>query len=112
MKDRNRYGTYSQRKLPKEKRTIPLSGSLDDDSKYFRCWNCNFTCNKERDIVEHGDHGTGGVVPTFFAVDENLVDKDDTNIITIGGETIIVYGKHYYPNITKGCPFCGSTNYR
>lgn len=110
MKDRNRYGSYSQKKLPREKRTIPLSGSLEDDGKYFRCWNCGFTCDKDRDRIETGEHGTGGVVVT--AKFEYLVDENGTEIVDETDDQIIVEWSDVGIEIIKGCPFCGSTNYR
>ena len=91
-KDKNRYGKYSEHKLKRDKRTIPMFGCKEDTNKYFRCWNCNFVCDKDRDVIEQGDYGTGGVVPTAFT------DTDGTT--------------SYYPLVTKGCPSCGSTNYR
>ena len=37
------------RKPRGDSRTIPIRGYGDDDGKYFTCWYCGFTCNKDRD---------------------------------------------------------------
>ena len=114
MGDISRYVHHSSRRLSRIKRTISLPGSLDDDSKYFKCWNCGFTCDKDRDIVECGDKGTSGGVSTLFghAGEEYLVDDNNEYIVEENRDEIIIAVGSYYPTMTKGCPLCGSTNYR
>lgn len=86
--DRSKHSKYSFRRLPSQKRAIPLYGERDDQNKYFRCWNCGFVCDSERDRLHSGDSQANTVVPTSFT---------DT-----GGATL------YYPNVTGACPFCGA----
>jgi len=76
---------------PKRKRTIPLYGEGDDKGKWYKCWNCGFPCNIDRDSLDTGDKGRSGV---------NIVSK------TMNGKTV------YYPSISGGCKFCGSKNYK
>ena len=76
------------KRLRKEKRTIPIRGIWEDKGKYFRCWNCGFVCDSQRDSL--GDHGG---VTTGTYVDVDGVTK-------------------YYPIVQSGCPFCGCTNYK
>ena len=89
----NRYGIYRQSRPPRQKRTNLMPGDLEDSSKWFKCWNCGFPCNVDRDTLDQGEYGqAGNTTPTSYT-DVDAVTK-------------------YKPNITKGCPFCGCTNYR
>ena len=43
-------------RIRKESRSIPLRGNAErgnglDDGRYFRCWNCGFVCNVDRDAL-------------------------------------------------------------
>lgn len=40
-----------RRKLRKDSRTLPVKGYGDDEGKYFRCWNCGFVCDNDRDAL-------------------------------------------------------------
>ena len=58
MRNRKNYRS----RIRKEARTIPLYGNPDrgnglDDGRYYRCWNCGFICNIDRDKL--GGHGDG-----------------------------------------------------
>lgn len=88
-KSKNRYGDYQNSRLPKDKRTIRLRGSLDDDGRYFRCWNCGFICDSQRDVLVQNFGGVG----TSTYVDTDGVTK-------------------YKAEVYAGCPLCGSGNYR
>ena len=70
MKHRNALSTSRGRSKAfpgKRKRRIPLRGSFEDEGKYYRCWNCGFICNIERDA---------------FGEDENLSGLDFTGFYT------------------------------
>ncbi len=84
----NRYGVYGRSRLPREKRSIPVSGDLEDDGRYFKCWNCGFVCDSQRDIT-----GDGSGVTTTTYVDTDGVIK-------------------YMPDVVSGCPFCGTQQYQ
>lgn len=92
MSSLSKYRHYSHKRLPREKRTLPLYGEKDDTGKLFRCWNCGAICNIERERLTTGEYGLGGVVPTTYT--------------DVDGKT------KYYPNVIDGCWFCGSTNWR
>ncbi len=86
--DANRYGTYQSTRLPREKKTIPLSGNLEDDGKFYQCWNCRFINHVNRAQI---GVGSGASLTTY-------VDTD---------------GVTKYKSVTSsGCAFCGSKNYR
>jgi len=63
-------GTVSagpQRKLPKQSRTIPVKGGGEDRGRYFRCWNCGFICDTQRDNLG-GPASKGGAIPSEYAL--------------------------------------------
>lgn len=61
MTEQSRHARYSNRQLPRQKRTLPLYGEKDDTGKFYKCWNCGFTCNAERDSLNTGEMGVSGV---------------------------------------------------
>lgn len=61
--DQNRYGTYKQGSVPRQKRTILLPGDLEDAGKWYRCWNCGMPCNIDREHLDQGEQGRGGSNP-------------------------------------------------
>lgn len=96
MSDLSRHSSYSIRRLPKQKRTLPIYGEREDTGKWYHCWNCGFVCNIDRDRLATVSVGSGsGVV-----VKETTIYIDDVAVIV------------KYPDVTGGCPFCGSFNYR
>ena len=88
MREYDRLSNYSVRKLRGDKKTIRVKGSGEDADRYFRCWNCGFVCDSQRDSL-----GERGGVTTGTYTDVDAVVK-------------------YYPIVTGGCPNCGCTNYK
>jgi len=102
-------------RIRKESRTIPLYGSPErgnglDDGRYFRCWNCGFICNIDRDALG-GPESRDGLsyedfpVPVYGA--QGGVDY--SNIARLGGsignETLVCIreeddfpGDYFYPS--------------
>jgi hypothetical protein len=85
--NQNGHGKYSQTRLPRQKRTIEVPGSLEDSGKYFRCWNCGFINNVERNQL---GEVSGSIPITYTDTDGNT---------------------KYKPDVVAGCAFCGCTNY-
>ena len=91
--------------LPKRSRTIPLFGTGDDAGKYYRCWNCGFICNAERDTLGDGN-SYGGDNHTDFA---NLCGGPVTH--NYGGKALFTAQKaclggdinHYHTAVELGC---------
>ena len=92
MSDRHRLTVYSEKRLPKQKRTIRLRGEKDDTGIWYQCWNCGFPNKSDRENIQTGDQGRSGVTTTTY-VDTDAVTK-------------------YYPVVFAGCSLCGSTNWR
>ena len=53
------YTRPHKRKLTKRSRTIPVYGEGADKGKYFRCWNCGWICNVDRDELGDSDSSSG-----------------------------------------------------
>lgn len=128
------------KKLPlrKRSRTKPIYGTGDDEGKYYRCWNCGFVCDASRDKLGDGEAGdnhtassTGdslylaGVRP-YGKRSHLYVGLEDQCCLggPIGhyhtamrlraeGSTYVENVVHdLKSNVTHGCPFCGTTNWR
>ena len=106
---------------------IPLAGDSHSmpykrrgDESLWKCWNCGFICDEDRDDSsgsKAGDNhlvnalpacgGTGldgMIIPIEIGTECRLMEQDADGDVTI---------HHIYStNVTKGCPFCGSTNYK
>lgn len=117
----NRYAIFKTQRLPKRKKTIRLSGDLEDSNRYFRCWNCGFICDSERDQVGDGDGVT--VLDTPEIARGGFGEGDPVSAVAmVTGHCIVLetgpdgnpktkYEHNQYPQIIGGCPLCGSKNY-
>ena len=118
----NPFGNFIRERLPKRKKTIPLKGSLEDSGRYFKCWNCGFICDANRDKIGPGDgttqldkpdiafggFGSGDKLSITMIVDDMFtILKNDGQ-----GNPIVKYEHNQYPKSIGGCPLCGSKNYR
>jgi hypothetical protein len=127
----------------KRSRTLPIYGNPEmgdgkDDGKYFRCWNCGFVCNVERDALGDSESLSG----VSYEIYEQKYSTDGSPAPFIGaaihgealdGEALIrkccLYTGHvllengpdgtakgiyrnWSPLVSAGCPFCGSRNWR
>lgn len=127
MREGSRHVRYSQRKLRGDKRTLPQYGERDDSGKYYRCWNCGFMCDSERDSLGGPDEGSGLSHTDFSSASHGSQDTSDSlnSVIVLGGinhshvameldsdgNTKSV--KHDFQSVSGvGCPFCSSLNWR
>lgn len=118
-------------RIRRDSRTIPLHGDDErgnglDDGRYFRCWNCGFVCNQDRDALGGPESGDGITyerfnIPTYGSDGST----PGTGVARVGGSlaaTVVpeldaagdakqpfVYTK---PVVSGGCPFCGTLNWR
>ena len=118
----NPFGHFVRERLQKRKKTIPLKGSLEDSGRYFKCWNCGFICDANRDKLGVGDgitqldkpdiamggFGTGDKLSVTMIVDDmfTILENDPQ------GNPITHYEHNQYPVSIGGCPLCGCKNYR
>ena len=130
MSDYNRYSNYSKNKLPRQKMSVLIKGIDEDRGKYYRCWNCGFICNKDRNSLggsksRNGTFDESFNEPMYVTEYEFTADPKTLMVVTDGlashHETLMEYGPDgviknielpYKADVTKGCPLCGSTNYR
>ncbi len=112
-----------QRSLPRDSKTIPLRGNDirgdgRDHGKYYRCWNCGFVCDVERDELGGPDSRHGVTATEYTQVDQ----YGNTSYHCVGahGDTQTVCeanggawsSTRYKPVVGSGCSFCGTKNYR
>lgn len=89
-----------------------------DAGRYFRCWNCGFVCDIERDALDDGRHGATATVyttPAPGATPEDplstVVLVDGTGILDVvspvldaGGDAVVI--RNVYEVGGTGCPLC------
>ncbi len=125
---------YSRfKKTRRQARTLPLKGNLYrgdglDANRYYRCWNCGFICNTERDALGDIDSRAGTSALTYYLQSYGSADRssESSSLCVLGGShlfyhTVLELGADgqpkpvYHPKkavITSGCPFCGTLNWR
>ena len=109
MANISKFVELSIKKLPHDKKVRCLYGEKDDTNKFFKCWNCGFTVDSEK----HPTQDRAGTSFTSFPDWVNLVNEMNEEIVCEDNSTnIIVSADLYYSDISVGCPFCGSPNYR
>jgi hypothetical protein len=128
-------------RIPKQSRTIPVRGHKDygdgqDDGKYWRCWNCGFICDVERDELgdsESTDGVSHRIYDALYTGGEDMNETDamihgDNNGVALltmasarSGHVLLELDAagdpmgvrlNWTPEIASGCPFCGTRNWR
>lgn len=133
------------KRVRKQSRTNPLRGHKDyadgrDDGKYWRCWNCGFVCDVERDELGGGDGVSHTVYEALYTggpkKGANNTDYLETDAAIHGDNSsvpllAIASGRtghvllqndaagdpqtvrvNWTPDVTSGCPFCDTRNWR
>lgn len=119
----------TSRRLPRRSRTYPLHGNNvrgdgEDSGKWFRCWNCGFICNKDRDSIgDINSRSADGQIeyytPSYGSVD--MSGECNAIMVLNGNEVALEQGADGNPkgirhnlrsDVYSGCPFCGSLNWR
>jgi hypothetical protein len=90
MIEQSRYGRYSQRGLPRDKRTIAVYGEKDDTGKWYRCWNCGSLVKVDRNPPKTGSMDKGGSNP--LSTLSLLLHMDGTNGATTFTDSSPDYG--------------------
>lgn len=122
-------GNKAHSRIPKDSRRIPLYGDPirgdgQDYGKWYRCWNCGFICNINRDAL--GDsQSRDGVVHTVYAQqpDPGVTKPQATLGGALGVHSVSEYGADgtakgvrnaimVSSSASSGCPFCGSLNWK
>ena len=126
---RNRERLFKTKRLRKDSRTIPLPGNgvgeADENGQYFKCWNCGFTCDRERDELG-GSDSRDGLSYENYSVDTFGGTPGLSGLATLGGDiehfqvalkldssgSPIEPEKNIRAVAGTGCPFCGCRNWR
>jgi hypothetical protein len=133
---------YRKRRIRKESRTRPVPGHRDygngeDDGRYFKCWNCGFYCDVQRDALGDGESQSninypqavqkyspdGFAISQYGAAEHGHIDGVPLLTVATIGDGICLMEKdaagdnktvylNYYPDVNTGCPFCGTLNWR
>jgi hypothetical protein len=121
------YRRPHKKTLPKRSRTRPVPGRWGDKGRYFRCWNCNWICDSQRDELGGSDSTAGDDHTDYHGIaNEDPYTENAGRVLCLGGDI-----GHYHvamrvgpddepktirhnltSEISKGCPFCGTTNWR
>ena len=132
---------YRPGRLPRQKRTIAIFGAAsyidgrvvkDQSDKLFRCWNCGFICNTDRDKLGDGvgyriedqvdlapldlaeaaieyPQSNASEMAITISIDEvstpllMKLDSEGNPVTVMHNLSQVVY---------EGCPLCGCMNYK
>ena len=116
---------FKKTHLPKQRRTIPLPASdrnsgreVIDAGKYYRCWNCGWICNVDRDALSEQGNGSNPVAVPEMAYGAGadpdggvgsvtiVVDKVRMSALDSSGDPVAI--KHSFQADGTGCPLCFS----
>jgi len=119
-RDQSRYGKYSKYRNPKDKRVLRLYGEKTDTSRWYHCWNCGFMIDSNR--TASGGQGSGIGYVASSDIGYPVVDPDLSVRIEIGGGFALMelgpdgLERGMYTDWAaesgRGCPLCGTLNYR
>lgn len=95
-----------------------IRGDGEDAGKYYKCWNCGFTCNVDRDALGDSE-SEANITPTAYTqVDQYGDTKYHCQGAAGATQTICEAAggtwsaTRYQPEGSGGCPLCHSPNYR
>jgi hypothetical protein len=133
---------FDRRRVPKQKRTIPIYGAVaydasgkavkDQSNILFRCWNCGFVCNTDRDKLGDGvgfriiDQPDIGPLDTYgasiqypgsnaasMALELCNEDMSTVHLMQLDSDGNPVTVMHNFSQVVfAGCPLCGCMNYK
>ena len=113
-----RYTAQAQRKVSKDSKTLPIFGKGDDEGKYFRCWNCGFPCDVDRDELGGPDSRNNVTATAYTQVDQygntayHCIGAHGDNQTVCEARGGTWSSTRYKPVVGSGCNFCGTKNWR
>ena len=122
-------------RIRKDSRTIPVDGSYErgggeDAKKWYRCWNCGFLCNVERDALGDSQSRSGAVYEDYAQQPDpgygypqqetNTLSNNQTATVDglvvseldPAGDAVGTKNAIWVSNKSRGCPFCHTLNWR
>jgi len=91
----------------------PERGDGQDNGKYYECWNCGFVCDIDRDATGDAQSTSRINLKPYDLLDEygdSVADTGGTKHTIFEGEGYTTV--RYVPEVEKGCPFCGTLNWK
>lgn len=111
-----REGRFGSTRIRKEKRSIPVPGQGTDEGRYFKCWNCGFVCDIQKNALDTGRAGNshtpatltpgryvGDAASVKFRVGRPIILRE---LDSIGNQKAIYIQRSV--TVSSGCPFCGT----
>jgi len=123
MINRSRYGKYSSRSLPKQKKRLEQAAKGTDRGRYFYCWNCGAINDSQRQtehahaklgtetVVELGEPITGDSNSIHLCADSIGFNYQVIPEVAPDGNPRNPHGG-FQTNVTSGCWFCGCSTWR
>ena len=110
---------YRSSRVPKEKRTIPVPAQGDEEGRYYKCWNCGFICDKQKNALDDGPAGNASRHATLAS---GRIIGDSRSVRFRVGTPIILRQLDSLGNkkpiyierrviVGSGCPGCGTRNW-
>jgi len=113
--------TQKKTVLPKQRRTIPLPASdrksgreVIDAGRYYRCWNCGFVCDIERNELNDTGNGSHPIEYQIPATGAEPGGGTESVTIVVGnvrlsstdssGDPVGI--QHKFQANGTGCPLC------
>ncbi len=115
----SKYGEFSYKRPPHKKRTIRVDGAKEDDGQWFKCWNCGFMNNINRNMLGDGEglSYSGGSVD--LESHANQANPSKNYLMNISGKSVLLNLNPVFTerhnigsDAVSGCSFCGSLNWR
>lgn len=123
MSNRTQYQRPMFSSLPVRKRPRQIWGADSLSNKRWKCWVCGFIANSDRDKVGDGVgyHSADIVDPGLLNLGTG--DRKDVTLSIDNSSTIHLSRQrtegdptatvgNFTQQVSSGCPFCGSKNYR
>jgi len=114
MSSQSSYNEIKRSKIPHAKRKIKLRGSGEDDGKFYRCWNCGFTNDIDRNAVGDSDGVTYtiGTLPNEQNVNKGYEVSNSGDVVLVEDSPVFSERHNIGASAHSGCALCGSMNYR
>ena len=125
MPSYSKYNEIRRHPVPKRKRSIKIAGSGEDDGKWYRCWNCGFINNVDRNLTGDGNGNAYeiGVIPSTYPNGQTSHGDTGTPLsinmnlhgrfVMLNTTGLIFSERHNVGSYAeRGCSFCGCENYR
>jgi len=107
---------YQTTKLPKRSKTIPVKGYGKDNGRYFRCWNCGFVDDKDRNALggskERSGQTYGEAILLALEPSRGVLGGSINHFHTVVANNGNGVKHEIIPVDTRGCSFCGTLNWR